>query len=47
MGRSQSQVPLLRGTITKLEGSSLFGEFSFNGRVVNFIKLDWIDYLKF
>ena len=47
MGRSQSQVPLLRGTITKLEGSSLFGEFSFNGRIVNFIKLDWIDYLKF
>ena len=47
MGRSQSQVPLLRGVITKLEGSSLFGEFSFNGRIVNFIKLDWIDYLKF
>ena len=39
MGRSQSQVPLLRGVITKLEGSSLFGEFSFNGRVVNFTSL--------
>ena len=47
MGKQFQNVPVLKGTISKINKESILGSFDFGGYKVNFLRIDWIDYIQF